>query len=252
MSFVATLFAVIAAVLGTSFLSGIFGMLGGLILLGLLLLVLPVPAAMSLHAVTQMTSNGWRALLWYRLILWRVMPGYIFGSGVAFAIFTWISFQPPTAWVYIGMGIVPMIAVLVPAHIAPDIRRPYASTILGFLVMSVQLLSGVAGVLVDIFFFRTDLDRRQIVATKAFSQLVGHVYRLIYFTLIATHSEVSADVPLWVFGVSIVTAMAGATLARVVLDRITNRAFLMWTRGLGVAVGAVYLVRGIYLLLYSG
>jgi uncharacterized membrane protein YfcA len=251
-SFAATLLAVIAAVLSTSFLSGIFGMLGGLILLGLLLLVLPVPAAMSLHAVTQMTSNGWRALLWYRLILWSVMPGYIFGSGVAFAIFTWISFQPPTAWVYVGMGIVPMIAVLVPAHVAPDIRRPYASTILGFLVMSIQLLSGVAGVLVDIFFFRTDLDRRQIVATKAFSQLVGHVYRLIYFTLIATHSEVSSDVPLWVFGVSIVTAMAGATLARVVLDRLTNRTFLMWTRGLGVAVGAVYLVHGIYLLVYSG
>lgn len=250
MSFAATLLAVIAAVLSTSFLSGIFGMLGGLILLGLLLLVLPVPAAISLHAVTQMTSNGWRALLWYRLILWRVMPGYIIGSGLAFAIFTWISFQPPTAWVYIGMGIVPMIAVAVPAHIAPDIRRPYASTILGFLVMSVQLLSGVAGVLVDIFFFRTDLDRRQIVATKAFSQLVGHVYRLIYFTLIATHGEVSSEVPLWVFGVSIVTAILGATLARVVLERLTNRAFLMWTRGLGVAVGAVYLIHGIYLLLY--
>ncbi len=94
MSFAATLVAVILAVLSTSFLSGIFGMLGGLILLGLLLMVLPVPAAMSLHAVTQMTSNGWRALLWYRLILWCVMPGYIFGSAVAFGIFTWISFQP--------------------------------------------------------------------------------------------------------------------------------------------------------------
>ncbi|MDY0870460.1 TSUP family transporter [Dongia rigui] len=252
MSFAATLLAVIAAVLATSFLSGIFGMLGGLILLGLLLLVLPVPAAMSLHAVTQMTSNGWRALLWYRLILWRVMPGYILGSGIAFAIFTWISFQPPTAWVYIGMGVVPMIAVLVPAHIAPDIRRPYASTVLGFVVMSVQLISGVAGVLVDIFFFRTDLDRRQIVATKAFSQLVGHVYRLIYFTLIATQGEVVSEVPLWVFGVAIVTAMVGATLARVVLDRLTNRAFLMWTRGLGVAIGAVYLGHGIYQLLHSG
>ena len=38
---------------------------------------------------------------------------------------------------------------------------------------------------------------------------------------------------------------------RLVLDRLTNRAFLMWTRGLGVAVGAVYLVHGVYLLLYA-
>ncbi|MFN3460229.1 MAG: sulfite exporter TauE/SafE family protein, partial [Oceanibaculum sp.] len=103
----ATLLSLVAAVLATSFLSGIFGMLGGLILMALLLLVLPVPAAMSLHAVTQMTANGWRALLWHRYILWRVMPGYIAGSAIAFAILTWISFQPHAAWVYIGLGLVP-------------------------------------------------------------------------------------------------------------------------------------------------
>nr|WP_298684125.1 TSUP family transporter [uncultured Dongia sp.] len=249
MSVAATLIAVVIAVLSTSFLSGIFGMLGGLILMGLLLLVLPVPAAMSLHAVTQMTSNGWRALLWHRLILWRVMPGYIFGSSIAFGILAWVSFQPPTAWVYIGLGIVPLLAVAVPAHIAPDIRRPYASTILGFLVMSIQLLSGVAGVLVDIFFFRTDLDRRQIVATKAFSQLIGHVFRLTYFTLVATHSDVNTEIPIWVFGVSIVCAVAGTSLARLALERLTNRAFLMWTRWLGVTVGCVYLARGLYLMM---
>ena len=249
MSVAATLIAVVVTVLSTSFLSGIFGMLGGLILMGLLLLVLPVPAAMSLHAVTQMVSNGWRALLWHRLILWRVMPGYIFGSAIAFGILAWVSFHPPTAWVYIGLGIVPLLAVAVPAHIAPDIRRPYASTVLGFLVMSIQLLSGVAGVLVDIFFFRTDLDRRQIVATKAFSQTLGHVFRLAYFTLVATQPEMDVEIPTWVFGVSIVCAVAGTSLARLALERLTNRAFLMWTRWLGVSVGCVYLARGLYLMM---
>ena len=53
--------AVAVAALGTSFLSGIFGMIGGLVLMGVLLLFLPVPAAMTLHAITQMTANGWRA-----------------------------------------------------------------------------------------------------------------------------------------------------------------------------------------------
>ena len=45
----------------TSFLSGIFGMAGGMILIGVLLALLPLPQAMVLHAVTQMASNGWRA-----------------------------------------------------------------------------------------------------------------------------------------------------------------------------------------------
>ena len=36
----------------TTFLSGLFGMAGGLILIGVLLAILPLPAAMVLHAIT--------------------------------------------------------------------------------------------------------------------------------------------------------------------------------------------------------
>jgi hypothetical protein len=50
----------------TAFLSGLFGMAGGLILIGVLLTILPLPSAMVLHAITQIASNGWRAFLWRR------------------------------------------------------------------------------------------------------------------------------------------------------------------------------------------
>ena len=49
---------------GTAFLSGLFGMAGGMILIGVLLMLMPLPTAMVLHAITQMASNGWRAFLW--------------------------------------------------------------------------------------------------------------------------------------------------------------------------------------------
>src|SRR4051812_33370622 len=42
----------------TALLSGVFGMAGGLILVGVLLVLMPLPQAMVLHAVTQMASNG--------------------------------------------------------------------------------------------------------------------------------------------------------------------------------------------------
>ena len=49
------IFACIAvAVLITSFISGILGMAGGMILMGVLLALLPLPTAMVLHGVTQM------------------------------------------------------------------------------------------------------------------------------------------------------------------------------------------------------
>ena len=63
----------------TSFLSGIFGMAGGLILIGVLLTLMPLPAAMVLHAITQMASNGWRAFLWRSHIKWRPVSVYLIG-----------------------------------------------------------------------------------------------------------------------------------------------------------------------------
>ena len=54
----------------TSLLSGVFGMAGGLVLIGVLLVLLPLPEAMALHAVTQVASNGWRAARWLRHVRW--------------------------------------------------------------------------------------------------------------------------------------------------------------------------------------
>ena len=59
----------------TAFLSGLFGMAGGLILIGVLLALMPLPTAMVLHAITQMASNGWRAFLWRAHIRWRPVFG---------------------------------------------------------------------------------------------------------------------------------------------------------------------------------
>ncbi len=64
---------------GTAFLSGLFGMAGGLILIGVLLALMPLPTAMVLHAITQMASNGWRALLWRAHIRWRPVAVYLIG-----------------------------------------------------------------------------------------------------------------------------------------------------------------------------
>ena len=60
------LFVTILAVssLVTSFISGILGMAGGIILMGILLAMMSVPAAMMMHGITQLASNAWRAFLW--------------------------------------------------------------------------------------------------------------------------------------------------------------------------------------------
>ena len=48
----------------TSFLSGVFGMAGGMILLGVLLNYFDVATGMILFSIIQLFANGWRALQW--------------------------------------------------------------------------------------------------------------------------------------------------------------------------------------------
>ena len=78
----------------TAFLSGLFGMAGGLILIGVLLTILPLPSAMVLHAITQMASNGWRAFLWREHIRWRPVSVYLIGCALALAVWSIARYVP--------------------------------------------------------------------------------------------------------------------------------------------------------------
>jgi uncharacterized protein len=242
MTFAATL-AVSVTVLVTAFLSGIFGMAGGMILMGALLVVLPVPAAMVLHAVTQMTSNGWRALLWRAYIDWRIVARYAVGLFPAVAVFVMVDFVPSRPVVLIALGLAPFIAVIVPETVAPRADRRGGAEAAGFVGTAMQLVSGVSGPTLDMFFVRTPLDRRAVVATKAACQVVTHFAKLVYFGGLATDGWQDLDWPIFVLAIGL--AMLGTSLARSILERLTDAQFRAWTQRIVMAIGAVYVVLGI-------
>src|SRR5262245_39582744 len=97
--------ALAAAILSTSFLSGILGMAGGMILMGILLLMMPLAAAMVLHGLTQMAANGWRAWLWRQHIVWPIAAQYAAGAVVAAMAFAVIQVTPSKAAALIILGL---------------------------------------------------------------------------------------------------------------------------------------------------
>src|SRR5882724_12626865 len=82
--------AVVAVV--TSFISGIFGMAGGMLLIGFLLMVLPVPVAMVFHGVIQIAANSWRAWLWRHHVKWKVVLQFGAGSAASLVVFSFFDF----------------------------------------------------------------------------------------------------------------------------------------------------------------
>jgi len=202
---------------------------------------------MSLHAITQMASNGWRAWLWRRHVHWRVLAGYLLGSALAFGLCAVIAISPPTAAVYVALGVMPFAAAALPQHWALDIERKGAPLLAGLLVMGLSVFAGVSGPVLDIFFVRTALDRRAIVATKAITQTIGHFLKFAYFSVIIGTEPEDPTLPLVVYAAAVGTAFIGTSSARVVLDRLSNQTFLRWSRRLVLGVGAAYLGRGLWL-----
>ena len=232
-------------IISTSFLSGLFGMAGGMILLGVLLVYFDVATGMVIFSVIQFAANGWRAALWWRFVLWRIFFVYVLGAVLSFAIMRYVAIVPSKAAVYLSLGLLPFLIEVLPARARPNIEWRGVPFITGFLTTIIQLLSGVGGLFLDIFFQKSALDRKTTIATKAVTQTFSHVVRAVYF---GSFTGLVDAVPLWVFVPAIVLSMAGTSLAALVLERMTDIGFRQWTRRVIFAVSAVFLVRGLMLV----
>src|ERR1700761_6804840 len=171
-----------ALMVATAFLSGLFGMAGGMILIGVLLVLMPLPAAMVLHAVTQMASNGWRAFLWRAHIRWRPVSVYLIGCAIALGLWSLTRYVPDKPVALLLLGVTPFLARMLPKDIKPDPESVWQGAVYGSICMGLMLMTGVIGPLLDTYFLGGNkMDRRGIIATKATCQVASHFTKLVYF-----------------------------------------------------------------------
>ena len=237
--------ALCLTMVGTAFLSGIFGMAGGMILVGILLALLPLPEAMMLHGVTQMASNGWRALLWWRYVRWSAVTSYLLGCAAALLLWSLWRYVPSKPVALLLLGLTPFLARLAPANYRPNPDSVRQGTFYGAACMTLILLTGVSGPLIDTFFLGGKFDRREIVATKAMCQVVGHGAKLVYFGSLI---DQAASVDPIVAVLAIVSSMIGTTLARQVLEAMSDQQYRKWANGIIVAIAGYYVIHGTALM----
>ena len=236
-----------ATALVTSFISGILGMAGGMIFMGVLLALLTVPQAMVLHGVTQLASNGWRAVLWRTSIDWRVFRGNAYGSLAALAAFTLVQLVASKPVALLVLGITPFIGLAMPERLVLDVQRRGHPVLCGVVCTGLQLVAGVSGTILDVFFVRSKMDRRAVVATKASIQSLGHVIKITYFGgLVGAAQRGSID--FWLGALMVALAITGTTLSRRVLERLTDASFRQWTRWAVMSTGVFYLASGAWLV----
>jgi uncharacterized protein len=225
----------------TALLSGIFGMAGGLVLMGALAFVLPVSAAFVTHGLLQIVANGWRAVLHRRHIAWPIIWNYALASAVAAGAVLAIGFAPSKPLLFLLLGLVPMLVWLPKNWLQLDASKTPHALASGFMVTGLNLSAGVAGPLLDIFFVRTELNRHQIVATKAATQVFSHLAKIVVYGAPLLTTGQGGVPPWWLFALAIPMSMLGTTAGGWVLDRLTDANFRRWTAWIVTAIGLFYL-----------
>jgi uncharacterized membrane protein YfcA len=234
------------SVVATAFISGIFGMAGGMVLMGILLLLLSVEQAMVIHGVAQFASNGWRTVLWRKHIAWRVFGGYAFGAVLVVVAMLGLQVALSRPAVMVVLGLTPFLGFFLPVGWRLSVDRPGHPFLCGLACMGVQMLSGVSGPLLDTFFVRSQMTRYQAVSTKAAVQTLSHSLRIAVFSSLLAGSDKSLDPSLALLVVF--CAVVGTSASKVVLDRMSDNQFRDITRRIVLALGGGYLCAGLWLM----
>ncbi|HSW84209.1 MAG TPA: sulfite exporter TauE/SafE family protein [Usitatibacter sp.] len=243
---VAILALLAVSALVTSFISGILGMAGGMILMGILLAVMPLPVAMMLHGITQLASNGWRALMWRREVDWRVFRGYLYGTIVTTILFIVVKLVVSKPIALIAMGLTPFITLALPEKLHLNVERRGHATACGIICSTLSLTAGVSGPILDIFFVRSKMGRHAVIATKAMTQSLSHIMKIAYFG--AFISVEGASIHPALGAMMVLLAFTGTSLSKHVIARMNDESFRFWTRRTVMTLGLFYLASGVWMV----
>ena len=94
--------------------------------------------------------------------------------------------------------------------------------------------------------FRTQMDRRKIIATKASIQTLSHLTKVAFYWNAASGLPASDWISILL---AAPIAILGAHVGNGILQKMTDQNFRAWTRWVVTGVGAVYFTQGLLKLI---
>mgnify|MGYP003328920638 CR=1 FL=1 len=111
----------VLASLATSFMTAAFGIGGGVVLIVIMALLVPPAALIPIHGIIQLGSNGGRAVIMAKDVIWRPMIPFVVGALIGATAGGLLAVQLPIWLVQLGLGI--FILIVVFAKLPPIQQR---------------------------------------------------------------------------------------------------------------------------------
>jgi len=173
--------ALVAASFFTSALTAALGVGGGLAMLALMGLFLPVAALIPVHGAVQLGSNTGRAWRQRAGIRWPMLWPFLAGAAVGAAAGATVAVELPDAPLKIVLGLFVVAATWM--RIPGFDRLSAAGLIVGGGVLSALTMAlGATGTLISAFFGQAiHDDRKALVATHAAGMTMLHAFKIVAF-----------------------------------------------------------------------
>lgn len=172
-----------AVTVGTSIVSGVMGMAGGMLLLSVMLLRLDPAVAIPVHGVVQLVSNGSRAFFLRKHVRWRAVWRFAWPLVPAGALGLLLLGRVPVSASRVGIGVFVLAATWLKSFFAiqrgdgAERALPVGGALVGFF----STLIGATGPLLGPFILALELGSQPTIATMAACQIFQHGSKVALF-----------------------------------------------------------------------
>lgn len=185
--------AIVAVGFLTAALSGVAGLGGGTILIGVLYAVGLTPVvAVPLFAAVQLVSNLSRTAAYFRHVEWRAAGWFLLtGLPAPFLVAPFVAGANMHVILLLLAGLI--LVSLIPSRRGADpLPATPAFLLAGFLNGSIGMFVGATGLFVGRLFLRPEWPKEKVIGTLALTQTLGHLLKVLGYAsvgfMVSDHS----------------------------------------------------------------
>lgn len=222
----------------TSALTAVFGVGGGLAMLALMGLFVPVASLIPVHGAVQLGSNSGRAWHQRAFVRMDVAKPFIAGSvlGAVAGVFLVVQLPDAALKIVLGAFILFLTWVKIPGMDRLS-KAGLGVASVGIAVLS--MLVGATGPLVAVLFAKFfENDRKALIATSAVAMTTQHLLKVVVFGIVGF--AFWEWVPL--VAAMILSGFLGTVYGSAALERMPEETFRRWFR-IGITLLALDLLR---------
>ncbi len=219
--------ALIIASFITSSISAAAGLGGGVAMLAVMALQMPVAALIPVHGVVQLGSNLGRTIVQFKSILWPLVGFFVAGSAVGIVVGSLFMKELPDHWLKLGLVVFIVYMVFAPK---PKVKRSgkLGMSLCGVVASSLTMFFGATGVFVAAALLPLNLGKQSHIGTFAACMTMQHGMKIFAFAVLGF-----AFLP-WIplMAAMIASGFLGTLMGSRILTRIPEESFKAVFKGM--------------------